>query len=65
MEDVRKSESFVYCVGEILFTDVFEQKWALRFSRRWQIIWDQSHTACGGRWINYGSPEVNGEYKVN
>lgn len=62
IDDVLRGDKFIYAIGAIHYTDVFEGRWVFRFSRRWKYHRFADGKPFGGDWENYGEAKENGEY---
>jgi len=61
---VENGDAEIFCVGSILYKDIFEQRWLRNFSRKWTYKSLAGVLGGIGQWIDCGSPEDNEEKQV-
>jgi hypothetical protein len=64
IEDVRKGKKFIYCVGSIMYSNVFDETWVLKFSQKLILILAQDGSTLSSYWANFGNPGDNDEHKT-
>jgi len=65
---LKRNEDFIFAIGAVYYTDRFDRKWVLRFSKRWTFTRIPLKTGgWGGQlgyWEEFGKAEANGEYEI-
>jgi hypothetical protein len=61
---VREGKKSIYCSGFIMYSNVFDETWVLKFSQKHTLVLGQDGSILSSYWANFGKPEDNGEYKT-
>jgi hypothetical protein len=59
---LKKGTIEILCVGFVLYKDIFERKWRLKFNRRWTYNTVAGSLGGLGLWEDDENPKENGEY---
>lgn len=65
IQAIGRGQLFFYCDGFIEFTNVFDARWRLNFSQKWEyLLLGSDPEFLIGRWVSCGDADANSEYQV-
>lgn len=64
MSEIVLGKHGIHAAGSITYRDVFDGRWIFRFRYFYKATYLNDGTPLGGYWTQIGTPEENGEFKV-
>lgn len=64
MSEIVLGKHGIHAAGSITYRDVFDGRWIFRFRYFYKVSYLNDGTPLGGFWTQIGTPEQNGEFRI-